>query len=134
MPNLGQMPFQAAVFEVLNNDNILGGMIHGIHDYVPQGSNYPYVSFGDTQCEDWAAKATTGLKIRFGLFTWSREGGRKQSLAIMERVYSLLHQASIEVEGHELVLLRFITSAIRLEDDGYTYRGNMQFEALLRES
>ena len=38
---------QKAIYAQLNGDSALGGLVTGIYDYVPEGSNSPYVVIGD---------------------------------------------------------------------------------------
>ncbi len=108
------------------------GVISGVFDHTPQNTVFPYITFGEVISRDWSNAAQGGAEQLVSLQIWSREGGRKQAISIMEKVYDLLHQASLEVESQTLVLMRFVTSKITLGNDGFTYQGTMQFRALMR--
>lgn len=109
-------------------------LVSGVHDHVPQGSTYPFVTLGEAESRDWSNVEKQGTQQQISLRIWSRESGRKQAAAIMERIVTLLHNASPSVSGQSLVSLRFVSSAIALLDDGATYRGTLIFRALLTEA
>jgi len=131
MPVFSHHPLQKTLYQILTGDSTLLAMISGVFDRPIQGTPTPYITLGEASIHDWSSKTTEGAEHQVRIHIWSREGGRKEAAAIMQRVHSLLHQASPTVEGHALVLMRFISSEIGLENDGFTYHGIMQFRALL---
>jgi hypothetical protein len=132
MSAFSHYPLQKSVYETLSGDSALMALVSGVFDRPPQGTEFPYITLGEASGNDWSAAGVNGMQYLLALQIWSREGGRKQAALIRERVYTLLHQADLSVEGQTLVLLRFVSSAIALLDDGYTYHGAMGFQALLR--
>lgn len=131
MANFSHQALQKAVFQLLNADSTLMALVQGIHDHVPQSVVFPYISLGEAKSNDWSTKTTTGTEQRITIHVWSREGGRKEAATIMERIHTLLHESSLSVEGQTLISMRFISSTIELEKDGWTYQGSMQLHALL---
>ena len=132
MANFSHYPLQQAVYGALTGDSTLMTLITGVFDRPPQGTAFPYITIGESNGSDWSSKTTVGMEHILPIYVWSREGGRKQSAQIMERIHTILHQANLTVTGQTLVLMRFIASHILLEDDGWTYQGVMQFRALLQ--
>lgn len=131
MSGFSHLPLQKAIYQLLTNDSALMGLVDGIYDRPPQSSAFPYITLGESNCADRSTKTTTGLEQTVMLHVWSREGGRAQVAGIMERMQTLLYDASMTVEGQTLVMIRFQSSSITLEDDGWTYQGLMRFMALL---
>lgn len=127
-------PMQKALYQQLTGNAPLMALVTGIYDRIPQGTPMPYIVLGDATLHDRSTKTSGGTEQLLTLRVWSREGGRKQAATIMEKVHSLLHEADILVEGQNLISIRFVSSAITLENDGYTYQGQMQFRALLEPS
>lgn len=134
MTHFSHYPLQQAVYELLSGDSTLLTLVEAVYDRPPEGSAYPYVTLGESKIVDWSTKTTVGTEQHLKLHIWSRNGGRKEIAIIMERIYVLLHQASMSVTGHTLVLMRFVSSEIILENDGYTYQGAMVFRALLESA
>lgn len=131
MANFSHLAVQSAIYELLAGDLILAGLITGVYDRPPQATQFPYITLGDFSVTDWSSKTTQGCEHKFVIHVWSRQGGRKESAQLMERIHTLLHEQNLTVEGHTLILMRFLASAITLENDGWTYHGQMQFHALL---
>jgi hypothetical protein len=60
--------------------------------------------------------------VHFVLKVYAREGGRKQTAKIMDRLHAVLHDFKTDS-----LSLRFDSSAISLEKDGWTFEGMMHF-------
>ena len=118
MTNFSYYTLQQSVYQLLSGDSTLLSMVSAVYDRPPQGSAYPYVTIGESTISDWS----------------SRNGCRKEAALIMERVYNLLHQASMSVTGQTLVQIRFVSGDILLENDGYTYQGIIRFRAFLESA
>ncbi len=134
MANFSHYSLQHAVYQQLSADSQLLTLVNAVYDRPPQGSAFPYITIGESKISDWSTKTTTGTEQVFAVHAWSRNGGRKEAATIMERVYMLLHQAGLTVTGQVLVSLRFVSSEIMLENDGFTYHGVMEFRALLQSA
>ncbi|NBX02711.1 MAG: DUF3168 domain-containing protein [Alphaproteobacteria bacterium] len=133
MSNFSVITLQKSIYEALTNDIALIALIRGVYDHTPQNSAFPYIAFGEVTSREWSNVEDAGMEQQVTLNIWSREGGRKEAISIMERVYTVLHQVSLTIEGQSLVSLRFVTSKVMLGNDGFTYQGNMQFRGLMRQ-
>jgi len=131
MAIFSHLPLQKAIYQALTDDVTTMAMITGVYDRPPQGTGFPYITIGESTLNDWSSVVTSGMEQVISIHIWSRNGGRQEAISIMERVYILLHDADLNVDGQSLVLLRFASSAVILEDDGYTYQATMRFRALL---
>lgn len=131
MSGFSHLPLQQSIYAKLTGDSTLMGLIEGVFDRPPQGGNFPYITLGESLITDRSTKATTGTEHLVTLHVWSREGGRTETAIIMERVYVLLHHATLVVTGQIFILSRFASSKLLLEEDGFTYHGSMQFQILL---
>lgn len=132
MANFSHFALQKALYDSLTADVTLMGMVDGVYDRVPDTADYPYVTIGDLQMRNWSSKTFTGSACNVEIHSWSREGGRKESAAIMERIHNLLHDQPINITGQTLVMLRFVSSDILLERDGWSYHGITRYEALMQ--
>lgn len=132
MTAFSQLPLQAAIYQTLTGDTTLMALVKSIFDRAPQGSEFPYITIGDSVANDWSAKTFAGTEQMTTLHIWSQEGGHKETATIMDRIYQLLHDASLTVTGNTLIMIRLISSTVMLEMDGSTYHGTMRFRALLQ--
>lgn len=134
MPAVNHFSLQKALYETLTGDVTLMDLITDIYDRVPDAADFPYVTVGSLRARDWSSKTHTGMEYTVQINVWSREGGRKESADIMGRIYTLLHDQPLTVEGQTLISIRFVSSDILLEKDGWSYHGILQFTALLQDS
>jgi len=132
MGNFSHYPLQKAVFQKLTSDSILINLVTATFDRPPQTQLFPYITLGESIVKDWSTKTTNGCEQQFIIRVWSREGGLKQAEVIMDRIHTVLHDASLAVDGQFHVLTRFISSGVDLESDGWTYQGTMRFKSLLQ--
>lgn len=130
----GHSELQKALYAKLSADSALSALIIGVYDAVPANTNFPYVVMGEALARDWSSTTTSGAAYSAALRVFSRDGGRKQALAIMERLYALLHMQTLSVSGHTAVSVRYESSETRLEDDGITYQGIMRMRILLQQN
>ena len=125
---------QQAIFTALNGDPTLMALITGIHDHVPQGAAFPYVTIGESTARDWSAVGIVGVEATLTLHAWSRVRGRKEVKQIMAELHRILHDADLTVPGHALIWLRFEFAETIIDDDGATYHGITRFRAVTNEA
>lgn len=79
-----------------------------IYDYVPQGTNPPYVLVGDDTLIQWDTKSRNGWECTVTIHAWDTEkAGRKSVKTILAAIYDALHNQSITVTGFTLVQIQF---------------------------
>lgn len=123
---------QQAIHAHLAADAPLLALLGGprIHDDVPQGAAFPYVTFGAILERDGSTSTESGSEIVVTIHAWSREAGRKQVHALIEALRSALHDQPLTLASHRLVNLRHTESETRRLADGDTYEGLARFRAV----
>lgn len=127
------LELQKAVFETLAGDAALVAALGGakIHDLAPADVALPYLTFGQTRVYDWSTATESGSEHLFTLHVWSRAGGRKQALDIMDLVHTRLHDAELVLDAHDLVNLRQEYAETRYEEDLGVHHGIVRFRAAI---
>jgi hypothetical protein len=119
------MEVQRALYTKLTGDGVLMGMLNGVYDVVPSDALLPYVVIGDGS---QTARAVDGINVtdcRLALHAWSASGGRKTTLAIMNRLHALLHLGTLTLSGFQLVTLRSEQASTALADQGAHLYGTL---------
>ena len=125
---------QKAIYAALTGDSALMAMITGVHDHVPQGAAFPYVTIGEASAVDWRTVGHDGMELTLVLHVWSRERGRKEAKLVLAEIHRILNDAKLTVPGHVLVWLRFGFSQSIADNDGVTYHGIARYSALTYEA
>ena len=120
---------QQAIYTALTGDATLMAMVQGVHDHVPQGAAFPYVTVGEGSARPWRAVGLDGLEVMLILHVWSRERGRKQAKQIMAEMHRILDDADLTIAGHVLVGLSFEFSQTMLDSEGVIYHGIARYHA-----
>jgi hypothetical protein len=124
------LALQKAAFAALNADGGVGATISDrIYDAAPRSVTFPYATFGDARVGDWSTGTEAGAEHRLVLHVWSRERGKAECWAIVEAIQSALDDASLDLDGHVLVSLRFEAADVGLDRDGITWHGAVRFRA-----
>lgn len=102
-----------------------------VFDHVPQETPKSYALVGDISVQDWGTSVEDGTECTVEVECYSSYRGRREIRQLQKKIYDALHHQSLTVEGNNLVLIRFESSATTREGDGLTYRGVSRFVALL---
>ncbi|MCX4686763.1 DUF3168 domain-containing protein [Kitasatospora purpeofusca] len=100
-------PLQAAVHAVLTGDDELAELITGVHDYVPEGTAYPYVVIGEALETPDNAHGRFGRQTVLTLHVWSQYRGYGEALAIGARVMTLLDHQPLTITGLDHIATRY---------------------------
>lgn len=124
MSAAGCEPLQKAVYDALVADSALMALVSGVYDRVPEGAALPYVVFADSTSRDASNASDDAERIALELNVFSRSGGRKQVLDILERLHiALHHQALALTGGWRVVWMRAEQTRVRMLGDGMTWQG-----------
>ena len=126
---------QAAIYSKLSGDSTLETLLGGsgrVFDSVQESAQYPYVTIGDDTHGDWGSDTFDGREITATIHSWSQQMGRKEVQGIMKRIYDLLHNGSLTITGHQLVLMRFDFGEILKDPDARTHHGVQRFRLLTK--
>lgn len=122
---------QKALYATLTADAPLMALVTGVYDRVPERTAYPYLMFGSSSARDASNASAESEVLRMELWAFSREGGRKQALDIMERVHLVLHhQYPALTGGWRVVWLRVDNVQVQMLADGITWQAVATLNAL----
>jgi Protein of unknown function (DUF3168) len=123
---------QQSVFARLASDAPLLALLGSprIYDDVPQGADFPYLTFGHGLARDWGTGSEDGNEHILTLHVWSQAKGKKEAHEIMGALRTALHDQPLTLSGHRLINLRHEQSEARRDPDGETYRGIARFRAV----
>ena len=107
-----------------------------VYDEPPQDVLFPYLRFVDISPNAFDTDTTEGAEVTISLEAHSRSAsGRVEAVRIVEAVKGALHrqEASITLEGHNLVEMIFQTYSVTRDDDGRGYTAVIVLQAMLEE-
>ena len=122
---------QKAIYDSLNSDTTISGMITGIFDDVNEGTAYPYIVIGDDTAINVGTKTVDALEYTLTLHVWSQYRGRKEVKEIMAAIYDVLHDADLTVQNSVLVNIRQEFEQTLVDGDGITRHGVIRFRAVV---
>jgi hypothetical protein len=134
MSSLALMEAQRAIYSKLVADGVLMGMVSDVYDVVPQQTQLPYIEIGEGVVQTLAADAMDLSAMRLTLEVWTDASGRKTALAIMNRIYALLHLATIAPVGYALVTLRCDEASTVLREEASRIHGTLAISLSLVEA
>jgi hypothetical protein len=85
--------------------SLMGGSLR-LYDEPPRGAEPVYALFGDVKAEDWSTDLDRGHAQSLDLVVWSEKGGARTALMVADRLFAILDDAPLALEGHRLVNLR----------------------------
>ncbi|PZN93670.1 MAG: DUF3168 domain-containing protein [Hyphomicrobiales bacterium] len=109
------LSLRAAIQERLETDPVLTTLIGAgrIHDEAPRAARGVYVVHGDVEARDWSTGSDSGCEQDVGLTVWAGESSSsRQALEAAARVAEALNEASLAVDGHALINLRWQSSRL----------------------
>ena len=114
-------PIQTAIYAALTSDRAFMALARAVYDDAPEGSGFPYVSFGEGTENAWDTFGGTGSDATITMHVWSRYKGFKEAQSINDLMIGLLdNQTGLLLEGYGLVLLNFENSVQLRDPDGIT--------------
>jgi hypothetical protein len=122
---------QSAVFAALSADATMQSLLDTrIYDAVPLNPTFPYAVLGDGTEINADTATEEGSEHRFTVTVWSQGGGHAESKSIADAVRFRLNNATLSLDGHALVDLRFQDCDYARETDGETYSATLRFRAV----
>jgi hypothetical protein len=100
-----------------------------IYDTVPQGAQFPYVSFGPSDSLSDDADCIEGLAVSQQLDAWSRAVGFPEVKQISDAVRAALHDKNLALTVNALVFLEHRQTRVFRDPDGLTNHAAIAFEA-----
>jgi hypothetical protein len=101
-----------------------------IYDDPPADVVFPYLTLGRIENRPADTASRDALEHAVTLHAWSRHGGRAETLDIIAALRSALHNASLTLDGHKLVLLLATFADVFRSGDGRTTHGVLRLRAI----
>jgi hypothetical protein len=126
---------QKGIYAKLTGDAALTTLLGGakVYDSPPENAVFPYVVIGDLTANDFGSATFRGQEQTLTIHSWSQEKSSLELKQIMDRIWSLLHQATLTLVDASLVLIRSEFLQPFLDEDGRTHHGVQRFRLLLKE-
>lgn len=123
---------QKSIYGALTGDTTLMALITGVYDFVPDGTSFPYVQIGEDAFEEDGSHTFDGMGVTVTIHSWSQAAGRKQVKEIMAEVYRILHDSTLNISGHTMIMSRFEFGETLKDPDGKTHHGVQRFRMVTR--
>jgi hypothetical protein len=132
MAQVASWALQRGVYQALAGSLDLTTLLGGVrvYDRAPQAAPYPFITLGQSVVRDWSTGTEDGAEHNLTLHVWSRSGGKKQVLEIIEAIKGVLHDQPLLLPDHHLINLRHELSEARLDPDGDTFHGIVRYRAV----
>ncbi len=123
---------QKAVFTHLAADAVLSGLTGGakIYDRPVDGAVLPYVTLGITRAFDASTASELAHEHLFSTHVWSRKGGRKETLDILNAMRLSLENIAATHDGMRIVSLRFQSEDVAYNEQVAAYQGTLRFRVI----
>ena len=103
------LSLRRAIIDAASADTELRALMGGalrLYDEPPRGAEPVYALFGDVKAEDWSTDSDRGHAQSIDLVIWSEKGGARTALMAADRLFAILDDAPLVLDGHRLVNLR----------------------------
>jgi len=123
---------QKAIVQTLKADADVVALIGGrIYDRVPEGAEFPYISFGAIESRSFMADCLDLAEITVQLDCWSRKAGFGELREIAEAVRQALHDKDLTLERHAMVTITHERTHELYDPDGTTTHAALIFAATI---
>jgi hypothetical protein len=130
--NEALVSLQKAIYETLNNDVTMSAMVNGVHDFVPEGTEFPYVVIEPGKTKDWSTVSTVGYEVELMVMAYSNQPGSKPVLEIADQLHHLLNNAELTLDGgHRAVDIRFRNGEVKRSKNESVYVAMSSFIAFV---
>lgn len=131
---------QIGVYNALNADATLGGLIQGIYDNPTQvadpsdNSAFPFVTLSDFTSVPWDTDTEKGFDADVTIHVWSRAHHSLEAKQIQDAIYDVLHRGTISITNHAFIACDYITQTVERDPDGVTRHGIQEFRIVYEEA
>lgn len=134
-----QWAVQNAVTTALKNDSTLTSQLasgaSSVLEAVPSSPTYPLLVLGHATAKMDDTMTDNGMDQTIYIETYSDDASTQEAKDIMAAIYDVLHDSSLSISGHDLVLFQFIESEVQIDEDDTTRRkGVQQFRVITEPS
>jgi hypothetical protein len=129
-----ELALRSAIRTAALADATLAGAVNAsFFDGAPKDAVLPFVAFGDVVLRDWSTGSDAGLEHQFTLDIWSSQPGNGETLKIADQILDFLGRTALQLQGAQLIDLRFVSFEARRESNGRFAKGRLRFRAITEE-
>ena len=97
-------------------------------------SDFPFITIGDMTAAEFDTDDKDGQETTVIIHVWSRYRGTREIKSITDRIHEVLHNAALDVQGHDLIYC-FWESADSIPDpDPLVQHGVTRFRIATQET
>jgi hypothetical protein len=122
---------QKRLYEILTQDLELMELVTGVFDVVPDEQSFPFIMIGKDTLNDFGSHSTSGFEGSCDVDVYSQAHGLKEAKEIASKVYTLLHEIDLALEGFPTLSFRCDMLDIFKEPDNRTIRALLRFKLLI---
>lgn len=136
----GSYALQIAVYNALNADVTLGGLIVGIYDNQEEVPNpdsdsaFPLLTISTGTLRPWDDDTKEGGDANVEIHTWSRARHSLEAKQIMDAVHNVLHRGTLSISGWGFIGCDLVDQINpQRDEDGITRHGVQTFRVTFEE-
>lgn len=128
---------QQAIYSALIGNASLVAAVQSVRDKQPDAADsgddsvFPYIVIGEGITTAWATDDWSGGDATVRVNVFSRYGGNKEALQIMDLVRTVLDRSTLAITGYKAVTVDFVQSFVQPDPDGRTRDGVIEFRVLI---
>lgn len=132
MANHPQLLLLEKLYSTLNNDSALNSFVNGrIYSNVPDNPTYPYIVIGDFELNDFGSHTFDGVDGSISFHVYTQSFNKKSNMQITNRLYALLHNTDLGIEGFATINFRANFNSVIREPDNRTHHGIQRYDIIL---
>lgn len=125
------LEMQKWIYDTLKADVALTALVKGVHDRIPEGAQFPYVSFGGIDANNIYPDCIDGAELYIQIDAWSREPGYPEVKRIENAVHLALHDKDVDLPVNAVCYLTHANTVFMRDPDGLTSHAVIQLEAFV---
>jgi hypothetical protein len=101
------LSLQKALYTLFKEDSALQKMIgNRIYDFVPKGTEMPYIVFGEDKMKSWSTATTEGWSLAYVIHVWGNDQSLSKVRGILEQLTCCIRDANLTLDGYQIVYIR----------------------------
>lgn len=131
---------QLAVFNALNGDATIDGLVEGIYDNPTQvadpsdNSAFPFITLSDMTSTPWDTDTERGTDAVVTVHVWSRAEHALEVKQIQDAIENVLHRGTLSITNQVFIGSDYINQQIERDPDGITRHGIQDFRIVFEEA
>ncbi len=125
---------QKAVYNALTSNDDLMCLITDVYDFVDQNYEYPYLTIGESDDDEYDTFYEVGRDSLFSVHVWSNGRGTKEAYDILAKVYESLNRVKlIGSDDLNFINCSYESGDMLRDDGGMIWHGVHQYRILIEE-